>query len=180
MIQDPDQLLAGVEWQTREAFQRLASAFESRTGLGLKVRSGARSCALQNTLYAQGRSSPGDIVTDAQGCNSWHVVGRAIDADPVDVTGVLSGLPADYALAGALWGFLGGVWGGNFPGFEDVGHFEFHPGIKIEQICPNPADCREGAIDTVGPAVWPWAAASAAVMGLAAWVLWPRAGRPWI
>src|SRR5882724_3542792 len=103
MILDPQRLLSGVEWQTRETFERLAQLLQRQTGMHLKVRSGARSCVYQNSLYAQGRTSAGPIVTDAEGCNSWHVVGRAIDADPANADGSVSTIPSDYETAGALW-----------------------------------------------------------------------------
>ncbi len=98
------------------------------------VRSAYRSCAEQAEQWSIGRM-PGDTrktVTQAQGCKSWHVLGRAVD---IDLT------PPDYARMGEIAKQLGGKWGGDFKGFPDVGHVEFHPGITIEQACPDPAGC---------------------------------------
>lgn len=173
MISDPNRLLPGLQWQTREKFERLAAEFQRQAHLGVRVRSGARSCATQNGYYAQGRTTPGDVVTYAQGCHSWHVLGRAIDADPINLDGSAVGLPSDYELMGAIWKRLGGVWGGDFQQLDDPGHFEYHPGLEIEDICPDPRVCIEGSIQTETPATWPWVACAAVVAGAAAWMLLP-------
>jgi hypothetical protein len=44
-----------------------------------------------------------------------------------------------YARLGAKWETMGGKWGGRF---KDPGHFEFHPGLTIEQVCPDSTDCE--------------------------------------
>lgn len=105
-------------------------------GITIRLVSGKRSCAQQNALYAQGRTAPGPIVTGARGCRSWHVQGRAVDFEPQPRT------QASYARVGAIAVELGGVWGGQFSNLNDIGHVEFHPGLKIEQVCPNPDDCK--------------------------------------
>lgn len=43
-----------------------------------------------------------------------------------------------YAELGAIAEKLGFVWGGNW---NDPTHFEYHPGLDIEGICPDPRDC---------------------------------------
>ena len=96
------------------------------------VRSAYRSCAEQAEQYAIGRTAPGTITTHAKGCQSWHVLGRAVDIDLQ---------PASYARMGEIAKNLGWKWGGDFKGFPDVGHVEFHPGLTIEQACPDPDAC---------------------------------------
>jgi hypothetical protein len=138
---DPKGYLPAIEWRTREAFLELAGKFARKTGLSLQVRSGRRTCAEQNAIYAQGRSTPGEVVTHASGCRSWHVAGRAVDANVLLPNGATSTNEADYAYAGALWKSLGGGWGGDFPGFPDIGHFELHPGFSIDSVCPSDGSC---------------------------------------
>lgn len=152
-VQDPGNFLPHIDWQTRQAFQAMAAELQKQ-GLDLRVRSGLRSCAEQNALYAQGRTTPGPMVTEAPGCTSWHVTGRAIDADPVvrstgQVASIASGA---YAVAGQIWERLGGKWGGRFD-FQDYGHFEYHPGLTVSAVCPNAAACNQvvAAIATVAP-----------------------------
>lgn len=95
------------------------------------VRSTRRTCAEQEQIFQSGPS-----ITGARGCRSWHVLGRAFDI-------TLPGEPrASYAVLGQEWERLGGHWGGRFGNLDDVGHFEWHPGITTEEICPNPADCE--------------------------------------
>ena len=151
---DPHNLLPAVEWQTRDRMKTLAARFGSATGFHLRVRplGGRRTCAQQNAIYAQGRGEGGEIATYASGCKSWHVLGRALDVDPVDGSGRMQ--PAStYKTAGDLWQSMGGKWGGYFPGFPDIGHFEWHPGLTIEQACPDPSYCDaiEASIQTLMP-----------------------------
>lgn len=151
-------------------------------GLAIRFVSGRRTCAEQNRLYAQGRSEPGQIITHARGCVSWHVAGRAVDFDfghpwstghrPTE---------GDYAHVGALWESLGGVWGGHFAGFVDLPHLEYHPGLRIGDVCPNPDACRDGQSYggggpgpmSIAPSPPPYGAAFAvlAVLGLG-YVAW--------
>ena len=139
---DSLQLLPALEWSTRDHLYTLASRFGRVTGLHLRVRplGGRRTCAEQDRIYAQGRETGGEIVTYASGCRSWHVLGRAADVDPVNSAGQMQPESA-YRTAGQIWTAMGGKWGGDFPGFPDIGHFEWHPGLTIEQVCPSPAYC---------------------------------------
>lgn len=151
---DPYKELPAIQWQTRDRMIELAGRFTKATGLHLTVRreGGRRTCAEQNEIFERGRTEAGDIVTYASGCKSWHVLGRAIDIDPVDSDGNYQ--PAStYKILGDTWTALGGKWGGYFPGFPDIGHFEWHPGITIEQACPDPTYCGviEAGIQTQMP-----------------------------
>lgn len=149
-VLDPKGLLDGVLPVQRKRFAELARAFEKETGFDLKIRSGRRTCAEQNDLYASGRTRGGDVVTYVRGCSSWHVLGLAVDADPVDpATGSMVGGCSVYTQAGEIWESLDGVWGGRFPGFGacgDAGHFEWHPGVKRSELCPDPDACDEAVL----------------------------------
>lgn len=146
-IIDSSNRLLTVHWELRERFEKMAKLLKRETGWDIRVRSGRRSCAEQNALYAQGRSNAGSVVTNAPGCRSWHVVGRAIDADPIDPsTGAPPRKCAPYQIAGAIWESLGGKWGGRFSGFGpcgDAGHFQWHPGMKMSEVCPDPQACND-------------------------------------
>lgn len=145
-VRDPKNLLASVDWRVRERFIELGKSFERSTGMHLQVRSARRTCAEQAEQYGIGRTYNLDkpVVTHARGCQSWHVLGRAVDADIVDASGKLRGGCSSYAVAGQLWEQLGGSWGGRFGGFGecgDAGHFEWHPDVKLSQLCPSPDAC---------------------------------------
>jgi len=104
--------------------------FADKSGIGAEVVSTRRTCDEQNAIYA------GGVATQARGCQSWHVWGRAADLR-------LDGPASDYALLGAKWKEMGGLWGGDFlvHGSPDIGHFEWHPGLKISDVCPDPDVC---------------------------------------
>lgn len=140
-----DTSLDSLDGETHARFLQLVELTRD-AGLDFKVRSTARSCAQQNALFAIGRN--GDTraqVTKAQGCVSWHVHGKAIDVTMTKGT---------YDQFGALAKSQGWKWGGDFPGFPDVGHIEWHPGVSISQACPNPAQCNI-VIDTAMPELPP-------------------------
>lgn len=59
--------------------------FEARlkvANLPFQLFMGLRTCETQNELYAQGRTAPGKIVTNARGGDSWHNYGLAADYVP--------------------------------------------------------------------------------------------------
>jgi hypothetical protein len=104
--------------------------FAARSGVSAHVVSTRRSCAEQNAIY---ESAPG-VATQARGCISWHVWGRAADLH-------IDGLSDGYAILGEYWKKMGGVWGGDWG--WDPGHFEWHPGLKISDVCTGDADCPD-------------------------------------
>lgn len=53
-------------------------------GIEIRVTQGLRSWAEQDALYAQGRTAPGKIVTNAAGGHSYHNFGMAVDVAPMD------------------------------------------------------------------------------------------------
>lgn len=165
---DPQGLIGSLEWDTRRQFLRFANRLFKETRLRLEVRSGRRTCSEQHRLYAQGRSAPGAIVTHASGCQSWHTIGRAVDAYVITPAGRRSTSQADYDKAGRLWeAEFDGVWGGDFKGFGpggDSGHFEYHPGLKIADVCPNPAQC-ELSVAQWGSSKSPWSSTAFVAVG---------------
>jgi len=145
VLEDPYNLLASTDWHTRTMLKRLARDYHKLTGNGLRVRDGRRTCEEQDAIYAQGRTTSGAIATNARGCKSWHVLGRAVDADPFNPhTGdVFPGNSTEYRVLGVIWKKLGGVWGGDFSGLYDPGHFEWHPDKSIEDVCPENMSCYQ-------------------------------------
>lgn len=56
------------------------------SGIVIRVIQGFRSFQMQDDLFAQGRTTPGRIVTEARGGDSYHNYGLAVDCCP-GVTG---------------------------------------------------------------------------------------------
>ena len=101
--------------------------FKARdNGIAINIISGTRTHAEQDALYAQGRTTGGEIVTNARGGSSSHNFGIAFDI------GVFSGnryLPESplYKAVGALGMELGLEWGGNWTSIVDQPHFQLRP-----------------------------------------------------
>jgi peptidoglycan LD-endopeptidase CwlK len=63
----------------------------------IRVTQGNRSWAEQDALYQQGRSTPGEIVTQAPAGHSWHEFGLAVDVAP------FAGRYPDWNLSHPVW-----------------------------------------------------------------------------
>jgi peptidoglycan L-alanyl-D-glutamate endopeptidase CwlK len=103
-------------------------------GIELTVTQGLRTMDEQAALYAQGRTAPGQVVTNAKPGSSWHNFGLAFD-----VAVVVNGKPtwpSDQTLwdkIGELGKAQGLVWGGDFQSFKDMPHFQYTGGLTLEQ-----------------------------------------------
>jgi len=107
-------------------------------GIPMVVHDGFRDFATQDADYAQGRTTPGPIVTWARGGSSWHNFGLAFDLAPLDpsVPGGMGKVLYPYPNSLAIWQPLGEIgeslgleWGGRWPAPKtDLTHFEYHPG----------------------------------------------------
>jgi peptidoglycan L-alanyl-D-glutamate endopeptidase CwlK len=100
-------------------------------GYDLTITQGFRSFAEQDKLYAQGRTTPGQIVTNARGGQSFHNFGLAFDVfdknqknwDAVDWKGI-----------GKLGEDAGLEWGGTWAKFPDRPHFQYLGGLSLSQV----------------------------------------------
>lgn len=95
-----------------------------RRGLHLMVTATYRSFAEQDALYAQGRTEPGPIVTNARGGQSFHNVRRA-----ADFAFVVDGKPnwsdnLPWLELGRIAERCGLEWGGRWRRFPDRPHVE--------------------------------------------------------
>lgn len=95
-------------------------------GITIKIISGLRSYEEQNALYAQGRTKPGNIVTNAKAGYSNHNFGIAFDIGVFEGTKYLGESPK-YKVVGALGMELGLEWGGNWKTIKDEPHFQLRP-----------------------------------------------------
>lgn len=103
-----------------------------QAGLTVKLIFTYRSPEEQNKIYAQGRTSPGDIVTNLDGSKSKHCF--TMDHKPAAKAfdfGVFSGpayiadgTDSRYTKAGEIGEDLGLIWGGRWKHPFDPGHLE--------------------------------------------------------
>lgn len=113
-------------------------AIMKEKGHPVKIVQGFRSIEEQNKLYAQGRTTPGPIVTEAKGGQSYHNYGCAVDFVFIN---------EGYNASNTLWQILGVVgknqgfeWGGDWTGFVDRPHFEMKKGYTF-------LDFQSGKVD---------------------------------
>ena len=112
------------------AFIRAAKA----QGIDLLVTSTYRDYESQDALYAQGRTAPGKIITNAKAGQSFHNFRCAVDVVPM-----LSGKCCwDDA---ALWKKIGQLgkdagleWAGDWKTFQEMPHFQYTGGLSLEQL----------------------------------------------
>lgn len=88
----------------------------------------------QNALYAQGRTKPGNIVTNAKGGSSYHNYRLAFDAVPVINGKINWDDEKAFKKMGAIGTSVGLEWGGNWPTFKDTPHFQWTGGLSISDL----------------------------------------------
>jgi hypothetical protein len=122
---------------------QLAAAMLADDGTVFRVTQGYRSWAEQDALYQQGRTTLGEIVTDAPAGSSWHEYGLACDVVPMDP------LP-DWNLTHPAWArlvaageSLGLYSGDEFthrkdePHFQLTGRYPVSPNEEVKQVLLN-------------------------------------------
>jgi peptidoglycan L-alanyl-D-glutamate endopeptidase CwlK len=107
------------------------------------VVQGLRTIEEQNDLYAQGRTKPGSIVTNAKGGSSLHNYGLAIDICWLykqpdgsykydDVKSWKTG--PNFLKVIKVFKEAGFTWGGDFQKLNDTPHFEHNFGLSWKQL----------------------------------------------
>ena len=107
-------------------------------GRPIRIVEGYRTIERQNELYAQGRTKPGQIVTNARGGESFHNYGCAVD---------FVFKQGGYDVPDTLWETLGIVgekhgfeWGGRWKSFKDKPHFEMTKGYTLKDFQNSKVD----------------------------------------
>lgn len=122
--------------QVRRALTRA----EETTGRRIKITEALRSFSRQATLFAQGRTTPGPMVTDAQPGLSVHHYGTACDCAFHGADPYLDGEPT--SVRNRLWDLFGAAcrgegltWGGsNWGGPSDRPHAENLFGLRVGHL----------------------------------------------
>jgi peptidoglycan L-alanyl-D-glutamate endopeptidase CwlK len=92
-------------------------------GITIQISQTLRSKAEQDAIYAQGRTAPGKIVTNAPYPQSLHCWGLAFDI-VVLIDGKANWDTAYYLKVGPLGESLGLEWGGNWTSLKDYPHYQ--------------------------------------------------------
>jgi peptidoglycan L-alanyl-D-glutamate endopeptidase CwlK len=119
-----------------------------KEGIKLRVTSGLRTWEEQAALYAQGRTAPGSIVTNAKPGDSFHNYGTAFDVVPI-VDGSPDWNSNEWDKIGSLGKSLGFKWGGDFSSIKDRPHFEMNFGKTLAQLKSryNAGDLQGGYVN---------------------------------
>jgi len=117
--------------QRAQAFMEAAKA----KGIDLLVTSTYRDNESQAALYAQGRTTPGAVVTKAKPGQSWHNYRCALD-----VVALVNGKPV-WSTTDPIWQKIGEIgkacgleWAGDWKDFKEFPHFQYTGGLTIAQL----------------------------------------------
>ncbi len=114
------------------AFFRKLIPFMAAHGVVPKIISGNRTYEEQNALYAQGRTKPGKIVTNARGGHSNHNFQLAGDIG-LFRNGEYLEESSLYRVAGPIGESVGLEWGGRWE-FSDEPHYQYKSGLTLAQL----------------------------------------------
>ncbi|AIS61903.1 N-acetylmuramoyl-L-alanine amidase family protein [Listeria ivanovii] len=118
--------------KTRNVIKKMA-----KQGIYLCVAQGYRSKTEQNALYAQGRTKPGSIVTNAKGGQSNHNFGVAVDLCLYSNDGkkvIWESTTSRWKKVVAAMKAEGFKWGGDWKIFKDYPHFELCDAVSGEKV----------------------------------------------
>jgi peptidoglycan LD-endopeptidase CwlK len=102
--------------------------------INARIISGTRTYAEQDALYAQGRTRPGNIVTNAKGGQSNHNFGIAWDIGIFNSQGAYLPESPLYDQAAEIGLVEGLEWGGNWQSFRDKPHYQKLTGLSIQEV----------------------------------------------
>lgn len=118
----------------RERVERMIAACDAE-GIDLLVTSTYRDNASQEALYAQGRTAPGRIVTNARSGQSYHNYRCAVDVVPIrNGKAIWNAKDPIWQRIGTLGKAAGLEWAGDWKRFKEFPHFQYTGGLKLAQL----------------------------------------------
>ena len=122
-----------LDLRLRQPATKFINQVEQELDIKLRMTQARRTFAQQDDLYAQGRTKPGNIVTNARGGDSNHNYGLAFDVVIMDDSKKPNWTPLSPEAA-QIGVDLGFEWGGNWRRFKDYPHFQMVFGQTIKQL----------------------------------------------
>ncbi|EPC3373433.1 M15 family metallopeptidase [Listeria monocytogenes] len=135
--------------KTRNVIKKMA-----KKGIYLCVAQGYRSSAEQNTLYAQGRTKPGAVVTNAKGGQSNHNYGVAVDLCLYTSDGnnvIWESTTSRWKTVVSAMKAEGFEWGGDWKSFKDYPHFELYDAAGGEKAPATSTSSNKNVYYTENP-----------------------------
>lgn len=112
-------------------------------GIPIRITFTYRSNETQDALYAQGRTKPGKVVTNAKAGQSFHNFKLAYDGVPEKLLKLENwgDNKKDQPIADAAWNLYGELaeaqgleWGGRWKSIKDRPHCQWSGGITLAQL----------------------------------------------
>ena len=147
--------------ELQEKAEKLVSACRGQ-GLLIGIGECFRTVAEQDKLYAQGRTTPGSIVTNAKGSSysSHHQWGTAFDIYRNDGTGAYNDSEGFFSKVGAIGVKIGLEWGGNWTSPVDKPHFQLpywgSTTITLKNLYGKPEEFKKTWSDEEMEKVYNW------------------------
>lgn len=134
-----------LEADFKPLIEELLAKTEAATNRKWAISDGRRTMSQQRDIYAQGRTKPGKVVSNAKPGQSAHNFGYAVDLWPLKANGDFDWTAKVqlFKTMGSIAESLGLTWGGGFRTLFDAPHCE-HPKWKEQQ-----AKWRAGEIEIV-------------------------------
>ena len=117
----------------RERAQAWLTA-SKKAGLDVMITCTYRDSEAQNRLYAQGRSKPGKIVTNARGGSSFHNWAVAWDFVVMRHGKPMWNDLKSFRAAGEIAEKLGCEWAGRWKTFKELAHIQFTGGLTLRDL----------------------------------------------
>ena len=105
-----------------------------KEGIDILITSTWRDNESQNALYAQGRTKPGKIVTNARAGSSFHNYKLAFDFVPIVNGKAQWNDIATFKRAGEIGKRLGLDWAGDWKSFREYAHLQWTGGLSLAQL----------------------------------------------
>lgn len=105
-----------------------------KDGIDILITSTWRDNESQNALFAQGRTKPGKIVTNARGGSSFHNYKLAFDFVPIVNGKAQWNDLATFKRAGAIGKQIGLDWAGDWKSFKELAHLQWTGGLSLAQL----------------------------------------------
>lgn len=138
--------------KVKELVQKLVNECQ-KAGIQIVITQTLRTIVEQDELYAQGRTKPGNIVTNAKGGYSLHNYGVAFDICPT-VGGKLIWTDNNlFKKIGAIGIGLGLEWGGTWTTFIDLPHFQYLAGYTLTNFRENKVDWSKFETNITTPSI---------------------------
>lgn len=104
------------------------------SGIDVLITSTYRSIEEQNAIYAQGRTTPGKIVTNAKGGQSMHNHHVAFDFVPIVAGKAMWNDTKTFEHCGSIAESLGLEWAGRWKKMKEMAHCQLTDGLTIKDF----------------------------------------------